>query len=104
MVTKSGIWGIFMFKNWEQCKLICFHLSERMEDSIARQLMKKVKWAETLNEKDRPSFIFNHMRIACLESGIWTYHGSFRSWLEKEIEEIDRMIEYYKVNENGRTV
>ena len=97
-------WGFFMFKNWEQCKSICFLLSERMEDSIAEQLMKKVKFAEALNEKDRPLFIFNHLRIACTDSGLLDFKTSFGKWLKKEIKEMNDMIEYYKVNMNGRTV
>ena len=93
-----------MFKDWEECRLLCFHLSERMEDSIAKELIKKVEWSNALNEQDRPLFIFRHLMIACTESGIWDYNGPFKMWIKKEIQEMNNMMEYYEANPNGRTV
>tara|TARA_R100001082_G_C4331384_1_gene145796 strand:+ start:227 stop:508 length:282 start_codon:yes stop_codon:yes gene_type:complete len=93
-----------MFKNWEHCKLICFHLGERMKEPYIKELNRRIGFAESLEEVDRRYFIFDHIRIACLDSGIWDYQGSFRTWLEKEIKEIDKMIEYYEANKDARTV
>ena len=93
-----------MFKNWEHCKLICFHLGKRMKEPYVKELNRRIKFTECLEESDRRYFIFDHIRIACLDSGIWDYQGGFKTWLEKEIKEIDRMIEYYEANEYGRAV
>ena len=96
-------WGFFMFKNWEECKLITLHLAKKMKDSTTTKLIKRVKFAEELST-GRRYFVFNHLRIACTESGIWDGEVGFRTWLKNEIKEMNDMIEYYKVNMNGRTV
>ena len=75
-----------------------------MKEPHIKELNKRITFAENLTEYDKTYFIFNHLRIACLESGIWNSGNGFKQWLEEEIKEIDKMIEYYEVNENGRTV
>ena len=75
-----------------------------MKEPYIKELNRRIEFAECLEEADRCYFIFNHIRIACLDSGIWDYQGSFKTWLEKEIKEIDKMIEYYEANKDARAV
>jgi len=91
-----------MFKSWEHCKLICFHLGERMNEKTLKELNQRIKIAESFDENDRRYYVFDHLRIACL--GLWDFKTSFKTWLTKEIKEIDKMIEYYEANEDARTV
>ena len=54
-----------------------------------------------LSEQDRRLYLYPILRKCCDESRLWPVDQlTFIEWLEREIKEVENMIEYYKVNNN----
>ena len=90
-----------MFKDWKQMKLTANHLKKEMGERSKKDLEGAIEFAEILSEQDRRLYLFPFLRKCCVDSRLWPVGQlTFIEWLEKEIKEVENMIEYYEVNNN----
>ena len=90
-----------MFKDWEQMKLTANRLKKEMGERSQKELESAIEFAEMLSEQDRRLYLYPILRKCCDESRLWPVDKlTFIEWLEREIKEVENMIEYYKVNNN----